>query len=211
MEDKGIYAMDVAGRRPAGGFGCLQCGAGVVVGDRRRRQGEAHGGASDRRRHVQWLGRPHAVREEWALQPNRLPPWLGLAHDNALIVAGLRRCGCDAAAARVCSGILDAAGHYPMYRLPELFAGLLRKAFGLPVHYPVACHPQAWAAGATPYMLTVLLGLTPEGLDGRLRVVRPRLPDGCDHVELRGLRIGEVRVDLRFTGAKSRRRSASRC
>ena len=55
-----------------------------------------------------------------------------------------------------------------------------------------------------------MLGLTPEGLDGRLRVVRPMLPDGCDHVELRGLRIGEVRVDLRFT-AKSRRRLASRC
>ena len=119
-------------------------------------------------------------------------------HDNALILAGLRRYGLDDAAARLFTAVVEAAVHFPNYRLPEVFAGLRRREFGQPVHYPVACHPQAWAAGSVPYALTALLGLTPEAFDRRLRVVRPVLPDGCDHVELRGLRVGAAKADLRF-------------
>ena len=67
------------------------------------------------------------------------------------------------------------------------------------MHYPVACHPQAWAAGSVPFLLQSLLGLTPEAFDGRLRIVRPVLPDGIDRVEFHRLRVGDARVDLRFT------------
>jgi glycogen debranching enzyme len=122
-------------------------------------------------------------------------------HDNALIVVGFRRYGLDDAAAKVCTGIVEAAAKYPMYRLPELFCGFPKQEFGLPVHYPVACHPQAWAAGAVPYMVTSMLGLTPDGFGGRLRVVRPRLPADCAYVELHGLRVGEASIDLRFATA----------
>ena len=47
--------------------------------------------------------------------------------------------------------LLEAASHADDYRLPELFAGFSRTEFETPVPYPVACRPQAWAAGAIPY------------------------------------------------------------
>lgn len=72
-------------------------------------------------------------------------------HDNALIAGGFRQYGFNEAARRVCSGILDAARHFEHERLPELFAGFTRAEYGVPVRYPVACHPQAWAAASVPY------------------------------------------------------------
>jgi len=119
-------------------------------------------------------------------------------HDNALIAAGFKRHGFDEAARRVFSGILDASMYFPMHRLPELFTGLPREPFRVPIRYPVACHPQAWAAGSIPFMLESLLGLTPEAFEHRLRIVRPTLPEEVGGVELRGLRVGESRVDLAF-------------
>src|SRR3712207_7987973 len=41
-----------------------------------------------------------------------------------------------------------------------------------PVPYPVACRPQAWAAGSIPFLLTSGLGLIGDALDNRLRIVR---------------------------------------
>ncbi len=119
-------------------------------------------------------------------------------HDNALIVAGLRRYGCDEEAARVFTGIVAAAGHFGFSRLPEVFAGFERDRFGVPVHYPIACHPQAWAAGSVPYMIESMLGLQPDGFAHRLRIVRPLLPWPLRDLELHNLRVGAARVDLRF-------------
>jgi glycogen debranching enzyme len=119
-------------------------------------------------------------------------------HDNALIAAGFRRYGFDAEALKVFTGITRAATHFHAYRLPEVFSGFDRGSTGAPVRYPVACHPQAWAAGAVPYLLEVVLGLVPEAFDRRLRVVRPMLPEGATVLELKGLRVGGARVDLRF-------------
>ncbi len=126
-------------------------------------------------------------------------------HDNSLIAAGFRRYGFDGPARKVWAGIVAAALEFHNYRLPEVFAGFRRREFGRPVSYPVACHPQAWAAGSVPYLLTSLLGLTPEAFDRRLRVVRPVLPQHLEHITLRGLRVGGARVDLRFaTGAEGK-------
>jgi glycogen debranching enzyme len=119
-------------------------------------------------------------------------------HDNSLILAGLRAYGLDNAALKIFDGITRAATHFPGYRLPEVFAGFPRPDFGVPVRYPVACHPQAWAAGTVPFMLERLLGLEPEGFDNRLRVARPILPEGVDRLDLTGLRVGKGRIDLRF-------------
>jgi glycogen debranching enzyme len=85
-------------------------------------------------------------------------------HDNSLIAAGFRRYGLDREARRVVAGIIEAATYFDNYRLPELFAGFSRDDYEVPVHYPVACHPQAWAAGSIPYMLESALGLVPEAL-----------------------------------------------
>ena len=47
-------------------------------------------------------------------------------------------------------------------------------------------------------MLTAALGLAPDGLAGRLDVVRPMLPRGARRLWLRGLRVAGARVDLVF-------------
>jgi YD repeat-containing protein len=122
-------------------------------------------------------------------------------HDNSIIAAGFKRYGCDAEALRVFAGLIHATIYFDGRRLPELFGGFHRDDYGVPVPYPVACQPQAWAAGTMPYLLTTLLGLEPEGHENRLRVVRPVLPEHVNHVEIRRLGVGEARADLRFERA----------
>ncbi len=68
----------------------------------------------------------------------------------------------------------------------------------MPVHYPVACHPQAWASGAVLYLMESMLGLVPEAFDQRLRIVRPLLTDLIDWLQVKQLRVGKARVDLAF-------------
>jgi glycogen debranching enzyme len=119
-------------------------------------------------------------------------------HDNSIIAAGFRRYGLDKTAQLVMKGIFEAATYFPNYRLPELFSGFSRQDYEVPVNYPVACHPQAWAAGAVPFMVETALGLAPDAFENRLRIVRPSMPDFVHHLELRGLRVGEARADLSF-------------
>ena len=135
-----------------------------------------------------------------ALRYNPLAYHLGTVwpHDNSLIAAGFKRYGLDEAALRVFDGLREAALHFEAARLPELFGGFARDDYGIPVSYPVACQPQAWSAGAMPYLLTILLGLEPDGFEYELRIVRPRLPQGVNRVEVHGLRVGKSRADLLF-------------
>jgi glycogen debranching enzyme len=65
----------------------------------------------------------------------------------------------------------------------------------------VACRPQAWAAGSIPHLLATGLGLEPDALRGRLRVVRPLLPGWVGRLSLEGMRVGGAVVDLRFERA----------
>ncbi|MGI8609131.1 MAG: amylo-alpha-1,6-glucosidase [Candidatus Dormibacteria bacterium] len=119
-------------------------------------------------------------------------------HDNAMIVAGLKRYGYEHEALQVVTGIFEAACKFPEARLPELFAGFARDQYGVPVRYPVACNPQAWAAGAVPYMLQSVLGLVPDATRGELRIVRPSLPDWLPTVTVRDLEVGGAKIDLRY-------------
>ncbi len=126
-------------------------------------------------------------------------------HDNALIAAGFRHYGLDAAARHIFSGLVRTAAYFRSYRLPEVFAGFSTSEFQTPVRYPVACHPQAWAAGSVPYVLGALLGLEPDGFARHLRVVRPMLPDGVNRLDVRDLPVGNARISIRFTRAKKQR------
>jgi glycogen debranching enzyme len=119
-------------------------------------------------------------------------------HDNSIIVAGLRRYHLDAEAERIGSDLLGAAADFEHYRMPEAFAGFSRDAYGVPVRYPVACHPQAWASGAVVHVVTELAGLRPDGFGRRLVVERPRLPSFVDRLDLRGIRLAGARIDLRL-------------
>jgi glycogen debranching enzyme len=66
------------------------------------------------------------------------------------------------------------------------------------VRYPVACNPQAWAAGSVPYMLISVLGLQPDGFNRRLHIRCPHLPRWLDWVCLRNVRVAEAELDLRY-------------
>jgi glycogen debranching enzyme len=119
-------------------------------------------------------------------------------HDTAITAFGLRKYGFDDDFARIFEALLDAAANAGDYRLPELFAGFSRTEFETPVPYPVACQPQAWAAGSIPYLTTGGLGLVADGLNGRLRIRRPSLPRWLNRVEVRGLRVAGSRIDVLF-------------
>jgi glycogen debranching enzyme len=104
-------------------------------------------------------------------------------HDNSMIAAGLARYGYREEAARVVSGILEAARFFD-YRLPEAFAGYPRGRTSFPVQYPTASSPQAWATGTPLLFLRTILGLEPRGDE---LAIDPWLPGGIERVELRGV------------------------
>src|SRR5262249_57964299 len=105
-------------------------------------------------------------------------------HENSLSAAGFRRYGYDEEASRIFVGLLEAAMDCEDYRLPELFTGFGRDEYGQPVRYPVACHPQAWAAGSIPFMVETFLGLMPDAFNRRLKIVKPYLPDFINQLYL---------------------------
>jgi glycogen debranching enzyme len=111
--------------------------------------------------------------------------------DNSFIAWGLRRYGFRAEAARIASGILDAAEYFDG-RLPEAFGGYSRELTRYPVQYPTACSPQAWSTGAPLLLLRTMLGLEP--LDGHL-VVDPALPEAIGRIELLDVRGPWGRID----------------
>jgi glycogen debranching enzyme len=119
-------------------------------------------------------------------------------HDNALIADGLCRYGMRAHAARILRALYDAARHFRLYRLPELFCGLGRDGADLPVSYPVACSPQAWASGALGHIFFSMLGLRPRAFERKLHMESPNLPAMLSAAELKNLRVGGSRVAIRF-------------
>jgi hypothetical protein len=64
--------------------------------------------------------------------------------------------------------------------------------------------PQAWAASSTFLMLQSALGLSVDASAGEVRLTRPRLPLGVDHLEIIDLRIGDtaVEIDIRRVGGE---------
>jgi glycogen debranching enzyme len=115
-------------------------------------------------------------------------------HDNSLAVMGLKRYGFHAHADRVMEGLIEAAQHFAYDRLPELFCGF-DSSEGAPVPYPVACSPQAWAAGTPLMFVRVMLGLMPDVPAGKVKL-SPSLPKGISRMEVKNLRVGNGSLDL---------------
>jgi glycogen debranching enzyme len=92
--------------------------------------------------------------------------------------------------------MFDAALFYDQHRLPELFCGFGRRAGEGPTRYPVACSPQAWAAGAAFLTVQACLGMCIDGRERQVRFEHAYLPEFLPELELRGVRIGEACVDL---------------
>ncbi len=119
-------------------------------------------------------------------------------HDNALIAAGLKRYGFARSTNRVATALFDAAIHADYLRLPELFCGFTRRTPNRPVSYPVACSPQAWAAGAPFLMLQAMLGISARAHENLLTVNKPHLPAWLNTVEVRNLLAGRSRISIVF-------------
>lgn len=123
-------------------------------------------------------------------------------HDNSIIAAGFRRYGFDKQALQVMESIVWAGQNFEHARLPEVFGGFSKQDFAVPVRYPVACHPQAWAAGSVPFMMSWLLGLKADAFNKRLQVIRPVLPSFVNEFEFRRIKIGDSTIDLHYRKTK---------
>jgi glycogen debranching enzyme len=100
-------------------------------------------------------------------------------HENSLIAAGLARYGHNEAASTIAVAMLRAAPYFE-HRLPEVFAGYPASVTSVPVAFPTASRPQAWAAGTPLLLLSTLLELYPGRADTDVEV-----PCGIGHVALR--------------------------
>jgi glycogen debranching enzyme len=96
-------------------------------------------------------------------------------HDNSLIAWGLGSAGRARDVDLLVRRTIEAAVHFD-HRLPEVFAGFSRRRTGVPVAYPTASRPQAWAAATPVLLLRVLLGLEPDRDAGVLRAHARDLP-----------------------------------
>ncbi|MGH2783945.1 MAG: amylo-alpha-1,6-glucosidase [Actinomycetota bacterium] len=119
-------------------------------------------------------------------------------HDNALIAAGLKRYGFHKQTNRIATAIFETANHSDYMRLPELFCGFTRRTPNRPVSYPVACSPQAWAAGSPFLLLQAMLGLSAQAQNNLLTINSPVLPPWLNTVELKNLRVGDSLLHLVF-------------
>jgi glycogen debranching enzyme len=119
-------------------------------------------------------------------------------HDTVIAAAGLRRYGLVEEAWTLLDGLLSAVMCFEDIQMPELFSGLPRQEFAVPVPYRMANVPQAWSAGCVLQMVRVLLGIEPDLPAGKV-YIDPALPPWCPTFELSGLRMGahELRLSVK--------------
>jgi len=112
-------------------------------------------------------------------------------HDTAIVAEGLRRYGQRDQASELVVAMFEAAASFD-YQLPEVFAGYARSDTTIPVEYPTASCPQAWAAGAPFLGLRTLLGLDADH-DGLH--CTPHVPDRLGKLRLSDVAIRGGRQD----------------
>jgi glycogen debranching enzyme len=126
-------------------------------------------------------------------------------HDNSLIAHGLGRYGFRSEANRIITAMLEAA-RFTGDRLPEAFSGYDRSFGRIPVPYPTACNPQAWATGAPALFVRTMLGL--DAQHGRL-TVDPDIPEQIGRINLTATHGFGQRWDVEATRTQSYIRLAS--
>ena len=200
MEDAGTYALALDGGKRRVDAVASNAGhalwAGIASADR------AASVASVLTSRGMWSGWGIRTLSDEMVGYNPIGYHLGTVwpHDNGICAAGFARYGLYEEARKVCGALLEATVHFREARLPELFCGFDRSHSPLPVPYPVACSPQAWAAGTLFHMVAATLGMDPHAREQRLELLRPALPDWLPDLRLRNLRVGDALVDLAFAG-----------
>jgi len=117
--------------------------------------------------------------------------------ENASILFGLRRYGFTDQTHDLARAMYDLARLWPGGRVPECVGGYARTELSHPGAYPRANRPQTWNQSVWPILLQCLLGIVPYA-PLRLLLVDPILPAWLPELVLRGLRVGDASVDLRF-------------
>ncbi|HET6439895.1 MAG TPA: glycogen debranching N-terminal domain-containing protein [Anaeromyxobacter sp.] len=203
MEEKGTYALalDKEGRQ----VDAVTSNAGHLLFSRAARADRARRVARSLLSPEMWSGWGIRTLAEGQGAYNPLSYHDGTIwpHDNAICAMGLANERLTFEAGQVLTGMWDAAQHFRRHRLPELFCGLSRERGQFPVHYPVACSPQAWSSAAWFLLLRASLGLRADAPRGELRIEHPRLPAWLDEITLENLRVGRARATLRFTRGRT--------
>ncbi len=118
-------------------------------------------------------------------------------HDNALVALGLSLYGHQSKVLQIFHGLYEASLHVELSRLPELFCGFHKRADSSgPTLYPVACSPQAWAAGSVFLLLRAALGISIRAPERTIRFSNPALPANLDEVTIENLRVADATLDL---------------
>ena len=141
---------------------------------------------------IRTLSSEHPAYNPYSYQNGSVWP-----HDNSLIALGFKRYGFFLETARIAREISEAASHFLLNQLPELYAGIARDRVNFPVQYRGANVPQAWAAGSCFALLQAMLGIDPDAPNDRL-YVDPWLPDWLPDIILSDLRLGRHHFDIRF-------------
>ena len=116
-------------------------------------------------------------------------------HDTALGAAGLMRYGFVEEARQLATALVQ-AGAALGGRLPELICGFDRATYPLPVVYPAACSPQAWASAAPVLALWTLLRFDVDVPAGSVWFA-PALPPAWQPLELSRVPLAGTRVRVR--------------
>ncbi len=125
--------------------------------------------------------------------------------ENGSFALGFLRYGLHDRLETVGRAMFESARLFDHYRLPEVFSGHARDAaHPFPAIYPQANSPQAWSASAVLCVVQALLGIYPYA-PLKMLLVDPHLPEWLPELTVRGLRVGEASVDLRFFRQESGR------
>jgi glycogen debranching enzyme len=118
-------------------------------------------------------------------------------HDNALIGLGFSLYGFQEQACELLQALFEVSRDVELHRLPELFCGFhKRPGTSGPTLYPVACAPQAWAAGAVFLLLRACLGMTVRATERQIVFDHPILPPDLHEVQIENLKLLDASVDL---------------
>lgn len=115
-------------------------------------------------------------------------------HDNSMTLLGMSKLKQTDETKKVISGLIQSSAHFEYDRLPELFCGY-DASIGKVVKYPVACSPQAWAAGTPLVFIQTLLGLFPDSLKKEISL-SPILLDEMNYLKAEGISIGKGKLSV---------------
>jgi glycogen debranching enzyme len=120
-------------------------------------------------------------------------------HDSAICAAGLTRYGFLEEAQAVALGIFRAAEVFGG-RLPELFCGFDSDQFPIPIPYPAACAPQAWASASPFWLLQTTLLRLEASIPNGLVSCAARIPEKLGRISVENLLLSDARLSIEALG-----------